>query len=372
MADVFAGKPRQTRAHHRSGTRRHGRTGAATPAARAHQGPQGPTGPHGKGVATHEGVDAGSLPAPRAGAQCRPLRVLTLPSRRLEFPDDGPAGTLYLRRARSGRTPARSRPSLGSWRWAQWRELGTAIGVVTVPAGSQIWLRASAERPLDSRVARRLRHLDLQGLTLPRDAASDQALAEASLLTGLAVLDLWGAPIGDEHLEAVARLAGLRDLRLWGTQVSDAGLAALAPLQAIRRLSVPGPRTGDEALWRLAGLSSLRELDLSGSAVTDAGLRALTGLRSLTRLSLWRTQVTDAGLRHLHRLHRLAEIDLGATAVTDRGLASLRRLPLRRISLEDALVSPEGLRGLRAAMPHCRVEPVDEGRCPVLRGPGPR
>ncbi|HEX9314256.1 MAG TPA: hypothetical protein VGA71_02445, partial [Actinomycetota bacterium] len=108
----------------------------------------------------------------------------------------------------------------------------------------------------------------------------------------------------------------------------------------------------------------LRELILSGSRVTDAGLASLGGARSLRRLSLWDTRVTDAGPAHLHELPFLTELDLGATAITDQGLAQLAALPLRRLALRDSLVSLEGLRALREALPRCRVEPEESEGCP--------
>ncbi len=269
---------------------------------------------------------------------------------------------LYLRgpgqRAVSGR-------ACRGW-GAGWREVGEARGPVAVPAGNQVKLRARSlgwadAGPLDSLGPR-----DLQALTLG-ETASEPVLASLGHLTGLELLDLWAAPVGDEAMGYVARLPGLKVLDLWGTRVSDAGLRALAQLEGLRRLTVPGRQTGDAVMPCLADLGGLRELNLSGSSVTDAGLALLTKAHSLVRLSLWETRVTDAGLRHLHHLHSLEELDLGATAVTDQALAHLRRLPLRWVSLQDTLVSPEGLRGLRSALPGCRIEPADVDGCRAWR-----
>jgi hypothetical protein len=113
----------------------------------------------------------------------------------------------------------------------------------------------------------------------------------------------------------------------------------------------------------LGELDGLRELDLSGSQVTDAGLGFLAGAQSLMALTLWDTHVTDAGLHHLQELPSLVELDLGATAITDQGLAELAVLPLRWLSLRDTLVSVEGLRALREALPGCRVEPAETQGC---------
>ncbi len=119
----------------------------------------------------------------------------------------------------------------------------------------------------------------------------------------------------------------------------DSGLHALNPLGGLRSLTVPR-QIGDAAMPFLSELDGLRELILSGS------------------------RVTDAGPAHLHELPFLTELDLGATAITDQGLAQLAALPLRRLALRDSLVSLEGLRALREALPRCRVEPEESEGCP--------
>jgi hypothetical protein len=232
---------------------------------------------------------------------------------------------------------------------------------VRIPAGTQVKLRAMHPWP-DPRALERLGPLDLQGLVLGGLAASEDALASLSHLTGLEQLDLWAAPVGNEAMPFIARVPHLRVLSLWGTRVTDAGIQALNPLGDLRSLTVPR-QIADAAMPFLAELDRLRELTLSGSRVTDAGLALLGGARSLRRLSLWDTRVTDAGLASLQELPFLTGLDLGATAVTDQGLAHLAALPLRRLSLRDSLVSLEGLRALREALPRCRVEPTESEGC---------
>jgi len=243
-----------------------------------------------------------------------------------------------------------------------WREFVEARGLVRIPAGTQVKLRAMAPWP-DPDALERLGPLDLQGLVLGGLAASEATLASLRHLTSLEHLDLWTAPIGDEAMPFIARLSHVKVLSLWGTRVTDAGLHALNPLGGLRSLTVPR-QIGDAAMPFLAELDGLRELILSGSRVTDAGLASLGGARSLRRLSLWDTRVTDAGLAQLQELPFLVELDLGATAITDQGLAELAALPLRRLALRDSLVSLEGLRALREALPRCRVEPEDSEGCP--------
>ena len=288
---------------------------------------------------------------------CPPLRALTLPSRELDFPVEQSLGVLSVRGPRRQRVSCRARHG-----WdARWREFGEARGHVRVPAGTQVKLRALQPWP-DPAALERLGPLDLQALVLVGRAATEAVLASLGHLSGLELLDLWAAPLGDEAIPFVAPLSRLRALSLWGTGVTDVGLQALSPLGGLRHLTV-SRKTGDAAMPFLAELGRLRELNLSGSSVTDAGLGRLAGAPSLMRLSLWDTRVTDAGLRHLQELPSLVELELGATAITDQGLAELAVLPLRRLSLCDALVSLEGLRTLREALPGCRVEPAESEGC---------
>jgi hypothetical protein len=232
-----------------------------------------------------------------------------------------------------------------------------------VPAGNQLKLEAWQPWP-DPAALERLGPLDLQALILGGRAASEAVLASLGHLSGLELLDLWRGRVGDDGMPFLTRLPRLRVLDLWGTGVTDAGLQALSPLGGLRHLTVPR-RTSDAAMACLGELDGLRELDLSGSSVTDAGLGLLAGAgaQSLMALTLWGTSVTDAGLDHLVELPSLVELDLGATAITDQGLAELALLPLRWLSLRDSLVTVEGLRALREALPGCRVEPSQTQGC---------
>jgi hypothetical protein len=296
--------------------------------------------------------------------------VLTLPRRELRFSEDVSLGKVLLRGP--GERGSLARGTRRCWS-REWRDGGEARGRVPVPAGNEVKLLVQTEACPDPGVLRRLGPGDVQALSLAGAAGCKPWVTSLRHLEGLEMLDLWAACAGDEAMRFISRLSGLRVLDLWGTRVSDAGLAALTSLPGLRRLTVPGRHIGDAGMPCLADLGGLRELDLSGSSVTDAGLGFLARAHSLVRLSLWGTQVTDEGLRHLRQLASLADLELGATAVTDAGLVHLLHLPLRRVSLRDSLVSPEGLRVLRTALPGCRVEPVEGAEhCERWRPPQPR
>lgn len=297
--------------------------------------------------------------------QCRPLRSLVLPARAVWFPPEGALGRLFL----LGPSGGCCSMSACSRRWwaAGWREAGPASGRILVPAGNLLKLLLAAG--VEPRALRQVAPAQIEAFAV-RDGGSSEALLSClDRFPHLRQLDFWTAPVGDEVMPAVARLEDLQELNLWGTRVGAHGLALLALRPGLRRLILPGA-VGDLAMGHVAALLQLRELDCAGTAITDAGLRALSRLPSLTRLSLWGTRVTDAGLWHLAHFPSLRDLDLGGTAVTDGGLAALASLPLRSLSLRDTLVTPAGLRSLRAALAGTEVAPgPGPDRCPGWRPP---
>lgn len=310
------------------------------------------------------------MPVPVTGVkglgprQCRPLHSLILPARSVSFAPEDALGRLYLR------GPGEGGPMAGSsrrWWAAGWREAGPASGNIRVPAGNLLKLRLAAG--VDRRALMRLDPTHIQAFAVRESASSEALLSCLDHFPHLSLLDLWAAPVGDEIMPVLSRLTQLRELNLWGTRVSEQGLAPLAHRPGLRRLILPGA-VGDAGIGHVAEMAYLRELECSGAPVTDLGVGLLSSLPHLTRLSLWGTRVTDAGLWQLGNFASLQDLDLGGTAVTDAGLAALAGLPLRRLSLRDTLVTPAGLRSLRAVLARTEVEPgPGPDRCPGWRPP---
>jgi hypothetical protein len=91
--------------------------------------------------------------------------------------------------------------------------------------------------------------------------------------------------------------------------VNDEGLASLRNFDAMEILILDGTRIGDEGVKHLSGLASLRMLGLEGTKITDAGLAHLEGLKNLESLSVGYTNVTPEALAKLREhLPKLKEI----------------------------------------------------------------
>ncbi|MGH2718932.1 MAG: hypothetical protein ACRDJU_10165 [Actinomycetota bacterium] len=292
----------------------------------------------------------------RAPARCRLLAAAVLPRRVADFGCGNLDGLAYVRGPvdRAGMAGASRR-----WWDAGWRVIGPTAGSLTVPAGNQ--LKVQLRSVPDPASLSCLERCGAQVLSLAGAGSAVEALAHLRNLDGLRALDLWSVPVDDDVLGGVwdyRWMEFLEGLNLWGTLVSDAGLAALAARTRLRRLHVPGRRTGDAAMACLADMTSLRELDLGGSSVTDEGLLLLAGAPNLTRLSLWGTGISDEGLAILASFPRLTELDLGSTPMTDAGLHHLQLPQFKRICLLDSLVTPDGVRQLKAELPGCQIEPA--------------
>ena len=168
---------------------------------------------------------------------CRPLRARILPRREIHFPAERSVGTLLVR-GPGQRWSGRARHGWG----AGWRELGEARGRVLVPAGNQLKLRASRQRWPDPVALECLGPGDLQALALGGVDAAEAVLASLGHLSGLELLDLWTAPVGDDAIPLISALPGLRVLDLWGTGVTDTGLQGLFPLGDLRHPPSRGAR----------------------------------------------------------------------------------------------------------------------------------
>jgi len=105
-------------------------------------------------------------------------------------------------------------------------------------------------------------------------------------------------------------------------------------------------------------IDTVGDVYLTGTLALDAEFaRLIAAMPGLTRLDLWTAQVGDAALRELSASRSLTELNLGRTPVSDAGLAHLRQMTgLRLLQLQGSKVTEEGVRGLKEALPKCRVE----------------
>lgn len=135
----------------------------------------------------------------------------------------------------------------------------------------------------------------------------------------------------DPEAQVMQAIAAIRKL---GGQVLVDPHAPGKPVVAISWGSAAGVKLGDSdvALFKL--FPKLQKLDLAGTTMRNDYLVHLAGLTELQELNLsLNAWVSDEGLKHL------------------KGLTNLRLL-----RLYGANVGPEGIRGLKKALPRLRIE----------------
>lgn len=194
--------------------------------------------------------------------------------------------------------------------WVCKRELGRALGEVTVPAGKKLELIMDERAPRHLKSLTKLDSHDLQALNLSSCQITDDDLVHLQGLTGLESLDLSCNKIAGSGLVHLSEMKFLERLELWGTALTDDGLSHLPQLPLLRHLS----------LFILL-------------------------------------EITEAALAHLERLPALETLDLHSTYLDERCLTHLKRLTrLRSLGLMYTKISEEGFHELRAALPCCRID----------------
>jgi hypothetical protein len=145
---------------------------------------------------------------------------------------------------------------------------------------------------------------------------------------------------------------------------ADAALACLRSLPEVRGLNLGDSDASDAGLAGAGGLPRLRWIYLYRTRVTDAGLAHLRDARELETLVLASANFTDAAFEHIAAHPRLKLLNLNGAHVTDAGIARLHGMTsLEEVLLADTGVSPEGVRRLQEALPHCKIYfPTPPGR----------
>ncbi len=163
---------------------------------------------------------------------------------------------------------------------------------------------------------------------------------------------------GNDDLKRLEPLSKLAKLQIIHHQITDAGLNPLLNLKnSLTELALDDGPVGDESLKVVGQLTGLTWLALGQTKVTDTGLAHLKGLAELRFLSLRDTVITDAGLNHLGGLVKLDHLWLTDTAVSDASIPTLIGMKgLGQLNLKGTRVTEVGLKKLKAAMPHCKIE----------------
>jgi len=96
----------------------------------------------------------------------------------------------------------------------------------------------------------------------------------------------------------------------------------------------------------------------------DDSLSVLGSLRNLDELHIYFTQLTDKGVEHLRGHPSIRILDLAFTKVSDESLSIFETIPnLEELNLSQTgvTVEGEGIKQLRARLPHVDIHCADHG-----------
>lgn len=248
--------------------------------------------------------------------------------RLLTFPEDQALGTVSVRPAESNEFGYQAAV------YRDWRQIGLAQGMVSVPPGHQV-------------------RVDI-GRQGARDLSSLMELAPDAI----DALRLHNTGVRDDQIRYVGHLAGLQYLDLRDAHITDLAILRLSKLHRLKTLLLSavaahreGFGVGDRAMRILALLPSLEQIDLRYTKITDRGLASLARSRSLQSIDIDDTQITDVGLQHLLQMPQLRSLRLGAerhgSRITDEGMETVGRLRgLRSLRLSGTQATNFGMRHL--------------------------
>jgi hypothetical protein len=161
-------------------------------------------------------------------------------------------------------------------------------------------------------------------------------------------------------LREVVRLRKLHVLILHRPNQDQVGL--LTSLPELESIQFIGPwGSGDRVieiprLPRLRALSFDEPIGLGEDHFVNAARRSGVKFK-LDRLTLSPTRVDDETLPSVARIKTLVSLGFSNAHITDAGLESLMDLrELRELQLENTLVTAEGVRRLKEALPSCRID----------------
>ncbi len=121
----------------------------------------------------------------------------------------------------------------------------------------------------------------------------------------------------------------------------------------------------EETIRRLQSVDGTFEADandelatimLAESEITESGWVLISKMKNLRKLVMHNCLVTDSGLPNLVALGELKVLGLAENPVTDAAIENLSQLGgLRALDLQGTLITRQGVRRLRAALPGCAI-----------------
>ena len=247
-----------------------------------------------------------------------------------------------------------------------WRELGRAIGEVTLPLGTDLRLDLTDASQVDFSLLRKFGPGDLQTLDLERAIVSVEDLEYVARLSGLRELSLSDTAVTSAGFAKLRRLTSLWSLSISGIMLSDQGWAIVHSMPYIRQIVLDRGDVNDERLATLCTTAPLlKSISLDENPqLTDTGIVEIEKLKSLEHLFLSYTGITDEGLARLQNLNNLERIYLEGTAVTDACVAGFRTMPsITFISLSRTQITDAAIEDLKKMN---TLRKLDISACPFL------
>lgn len=262
----------------------------------------------------------------------------------------------------------------------------TTIGFCLALAAIAVWFRGKSEEDIRLSAERALL-LEARTIEFLRERGCDVSETEDEWLGASGILvRLFPEHFTDDGIIASEIFDEFRYIRrlyliLDRTPVSTSGLAQLRNLNNLLLLSAQETATTNKGLEQIEGIVSLKLLRLNWTPVDDAGLRRIERLNQLVMLYLSGTRITDEGISSLLVLKNIRAMQIAYTRVTDRGLSILsglsnieylginstaatddsaesliRMKQLSYVDLTDTKITLGGIRKIKEALPHCRID----------------
>lgn len=269
--------------------------------------------------------------APKPAVPSEPASATSIPAKTVTFPSkqsESPGNVLQV--------PATKTGAFGKIH--NGKLVGPAVGTVTVPGGSGLYLIVTPE-----------------------------GASRLACLKNLKPDDLWrirlhDVPVTKETYAYLSHLTGLVDLDFSNTDIDDAGVKVLSKsLTKLNRLDLSRTVIRGGCFSSLSNCKELKDLDLAANAIEDFVLSALPkAVPSLEKLDLSTTKITDKALDYIGKIKHLKRLKLSKNDITDKGLTFLSKLSeLKRLDLEETKVTSGGVSALRRALPGCKIDLQD-------------
>jgi Leucine-rich repeat (LRR) protein len=198
-------------------------------------------------------------------------------------------------------------------------------------------------------------HLNIELLQLESLDLEPEFLASLAALPNLKSLAIGSCRLRDIDFTPLSRSLSLRNIALKDVVVGSPVIEELAQLPQLDSLALVRTRLGPGSLASLSRLT-LHKLAIVGTWIREESLFSLAQVKSLRHLELMRVSLPERHLDRLAEVSQLESLALNQIATGDNCVSYLSRLAhLRRLDIDNTLLTPAGAKRLEEALPGCEV-----------------